>query len=446
MSPFAQGRALQDLLLAEAVKDLEADTPLRDDAALAEALAAGGGREAMLVVRARRLAAETGLRDDVDGAVQRVLIAGAALGLLGILLAGTLVVSLLGEGRRINALAAMVVMLVPNAVGILAWALFAARGGRGGVGLFTRTAVWLGQQRWSGVRLRRIWPALARLLEARGLIAWVLGVLNHTLWCWVYVGAGIGLLAVLSFAEYRLGFETTILAQQTLTDIARLLAWWPQQLGLPARIADVASPAEASQRLGLWLISGVLAYGALPRMLLALLCLGVMHRRTRDLHLDLADPYNRRVLARLGALAPTRVLDHEHAAAVPAHDSDSASAATGPFVVLGFELPAELPLPPELLERAAWSERVDGGLDEREALLHRLAAQPPAQLLIVGHAPSTPDRGTLRFLEAARAGRTALLLPAADATALARWRDWLTASGRGDITVFGDTREAQAWR
>ena len=55
------------------------------------------------------------------------------------------------------------------------------------------------------------------------------------------------------------------------------------------------------------------------------------------------------------------------------------------------------------------------------------------------HAPSTPDRGTLRFIESARAGSMALLLlPAPDAAQLARWRDWLAACGSGDITVHAD--------
>ena len=65
MSSRTDGIALPDLLLTEAVKDLEADTPLRDDAALAQALAAGEERQTRIVQRARRLAADTGLDHDL---------------------------------------------------------------------------------------------------------------------------------------------------------------------------------------------------------------------------------------------------------------------------------------------------------------------------------------------------------------------------------------------
>ncbi len=440
------GLTLQDLLLAEAVKDLEADTPLRDDAALAQALAAGGGREAMLVARARRLAAETGLDRDAAHLRDRLVLIGLALAALAVVLATAVSFSLLGEGRHINAVAAIVLLIVPNALGIGAWGVLTVMGSRDPGGAFGRAVAAVAAHRRAPAHVRRVWPAAARELDALRLTPWALGGLNHLLWALVYAAATLIVAAVLALSQYRLGWETTILAPQTLHDAAQAIAWLPERLGLPAAVPAQLDDPEASRLLGRWLIAATLVYGTLPRALLALLCGTVLRVRPRRAVLDLADPYYRRVVARLDALSPTRVLDVEQAATAPPHASEAAPAADGPFVVLGFELPAELPLPPALLERAAWSERVDGGLDEREALLHRLAARPPAQLLVVGHAPSTPDRGTLRFLEAARAGRTALLLaPTADASSLARWREWLAASGRDDIAVFADAAQAQAW-
>jgi hypothetical protein len=89
-------------------------------------------------------------------------------------------------------------------------------------------------------------------------------------------------------------------------------------------------------------------------------------------------------------------------------------------VLIGFELPQELPRL-ALLDRAAWASASTAAWRTRGAAAphRRSPAGAPAAGL---HAPSTPDRGTLRFIEAARAGSIALLLlPRCGATgALAR--------------------------
>ena len=271
-------------------------------------------------------------------------------------------------------------------------------------------------------------PAALRLLDAQRLTPWVLGGLNHGLWALAYGLAALLLAAVLAFSAYRLGWETTILSPQTLQEIARTLAWLPAALGLPAQVPADAEAPGASQALGWWLISGTLVYGALPRLLLLVLCVAVTLSRSRSLPLDLQDPYHRRLISRFELLAPTQVIDSERAVQPRHHDAAAAAADVGALAVIGFELPPELSAPAPLLAQAAWTQRIDGGSDERQALLQRLAATPPARLIVVCHAPSTPDRGTLRFLDGLRAGAIALLLvapPAQADTGAARWRDWL---------------------
>lgn len=435
------GLALEDLLLAEAVKDLEAETPLRDDAALAEAVAAHDGRQARLVVRARRLAADTGLADDVARLRDGMVALGLGVAALRFVLAALVSLALLGDGRRINAVAAIALLAMPNLLGMVAWAVFAAFSARGGAGLFGRAVAAAARSRWAGAHLRRVWPAAARVLDAQGLTAWALGGLNHLLWALVYTTAALALAAVFSLSEYRLVWETTILTPQALQDIARGIAWLPEQIGLPAAVPEHLDDPQASRLLGGWLIACTLAYGTLPRALLAGVCAAMLLMRRRGLVLDLDDPYHRRVIARLEALAPTPVLDDEHAQRADTRTAAGGAVMAGTLALIGFELPAETPLPPALVERASWSERIDGGNDERQAVLRRLARQVPARLLVACHGPSTPDRGTLRFLEAASAGRTALLL-LGDGKHAARWRAWLDDAGRADIAVLNGIGEA----
>lgn len=437
----ADAPTLADLLLVEAVKDLEAQTPLRDDAALAEALATGGSRQARLVARARRLAADTGLDQDIARLRDRLVALGLALAALAVVLAMAVTLALLGDGRRINAIAAIALLVVPNVLGMLAWAVFAAFGGRGGAGLFGRAVAAAARHRRVGAQVRRVWPAAARVLDAQGLTAWALGGLNHLLWALVYTTTALALAAVFSLSAYRLVWETTILAPQTLQQIARGIAWLPEAIGLPAPVPEQLDEPQASRLLGGWLIAGTLAYGTLPRLLLLALCGAVLLARRRGFALDLDDPCHRRVLARLEALAPTRVLDDEHAPRTQTRSAAGGAVVAGTLALIGFELPAETPLPPALAERASWSERIDGGIDQRQAVLRRLAGQVPARLLVACHGPSTPDRGTLRFLEAASAGSIALLL-LGETTHAARWRDWLDAAGRSDIAVLTDIDEA----
>lgn len=436
------GLALQDLLITEAVKDLEAHTPLRDDAALAEAVAAGSERTSRVLGRARRLAADTGLDLDVARLRDRLVTLGLLLAALGVVLAGLVALAMLGDGRRINAVAAIVLLIAPNLLGIVVWAAFVVLGPRGsGAGAFGRAVAALARHRRAPEHVRRVWPAAARVLDAQGLTAWALGGLNHLLWAMVYAAAALILVAVFALSEYRLGWETTILSPQALHDIARGIAWLPERLGLPAQVPDQLGDPDASRLLGRWLIAGTLAYGTLPRVLLALLCGAVLLTRRRGFALDLDEPYHRRVIARLEALSPTQVIDGERAPPAGARAPAAREFAAGTQVLIGFELPTELPLPSALLARAAWSDRLDGGLEERQAVLRRLSDHPPARLLLACHAPSTPDRGTLRFLEAARAGSIALLL-LGDGSHAARWRDWLAAAGRDDIAVLTDADAA----
>ncbi len=443
MASRNDGLPLRDLLLAEAVKDLESDTPLRDDVALAEAMAAGTDRQMRIVVRARRLADDTALSDDVARLRGRLVALGLALAGLGVALAFVLALTLLGEGRRINALAAIALLVAPNLIGIAAWALLTLFGRHGGAGVLGGAVAALARWQRMPAHMRRVWPAAARVLDAQGLTAWAIGGLNHLLWAIAYAGAALAVAAVLSFSAYRLSWETTILAPQALHDIAQALAWLPERLGLPAQVPAQLDDPDASRLLGRWLIAATLVYGALPRVLLALLCGTVLRARRHGFALDLGEPYYRRLIARFEALAPTQVIDDEHAASTPPRTDAGAAIEADTLAVVGFELPPELALPPGLLARATWSERLDGGIAERQAVLQRLAEHPPARLVLVCHAPSTPDRGTLRFIEAAHAGHITLrLLPDGAAQHVARWRAWLASAERSDIAVSSDAEQA----
>ena len=97
--------------------------------------------------------------------------------------------------------------------------------------------------------------------------------------------------------------------------------------------------------------------------------------------------------------------------------------------------------------------RLAGSARERQDALAQLAATRPAALLLLVHAPSSPDRGTARFLrEAARqAGRTALWALAddgqtpAESAGCLRWQRWLESEGFQALAILPSAQAATEW-
>ena len=439
--------AFHDLLLVETLRAVEVDTPLEDTVALHAAVETADSREERIVERARVLGASLRLDADIDGVRRAAGWAALALLAAGGVLASSIVAAVLGEGRTVNAAAALGLALVPNLIGLPVWivAVVAARGGEGVLGRALQQAARLG---WLRNRAPEVLTAATRVLDRHRLTAWVWGGANHALWAAAYLMALAAMLFAFGARAYRLGWETTILSPGFFDGLYRFVAWAP----LPGAGAPAGGGEAASAALAWWLMGGVAVYGLGPRVVALALCWGRWQVGRRRLRLELSEPYFRRLVNRLDALAPPRIVDVERrppagrgGKAGPAETSATTSA---DLAVVAFELPPEAAVPPAVETAAAWSERIDGTLEERDAVLRRLADRPPGRLLLACHAGSTPDRGTQRFLAAARAPSTAvLLLPAADrpAGAVLRWRAWLDASSLADVPVLADEPAALAW-
>jgi hypothetical protein len=436
--------AFHDLLLVETVRAVEADTPLEDTVALRAAVEAATRREDRLVERARVLARSLRLEADIEGVRRAANWLALLLLAAGAVLASSIVAAVLGGDRTLNAAAALGLALVPNLVGLPIWivAVALARGGEGVLGRALRQAARLG---WLSNHAPQVLAAAARLLDRHRLTAWVWGGVNHALWALAYLIA----LAAMAFAfgvrSYRLGWETTILPPGFFDGLYRLVAWGP----VPGAGTLAAGGEAASAALAWWLLGGVAAYGLGLRVFALAVCWGRWRYGRRRLAIDLSDPYFRRLLNRFDALAPTRIVDVErHGPGGHGGRDRAGSEPSANPVVLAFELPPEAGVPPAVGAAAAWSERIDGTRDERDAVLRRLAERRPGRLLLVCHAGSTPDRGTRRFLAEARAPSTAVLLvptTGRPATAAARWRAWLDDSGMADVPALADEPAALAW-
>jgi len=463
-SPLHPRIALTAAVLHETVRRIEDAGPLDDAQALAQAHRMPGGRGAQVQARSQLLAERLGL--PAEWARWRRLGAGVLLGLAVLLALADLGLAraVLGQGRSINAVAAFVSLLGLHVLTLALWllGLLLPAGRRGGAPL-GRLALWLSARLplERGPHALTLLRALGAVLRRHGLLVWLTGAISHAVWALGFVIMGAVLVFGFAFHAYTLTWESTILSASFFQRFVQITGALPALLGFAvpdaaavtqAGNAAVGATAIAQSDWAWWLIGCVVAYGLLPRALLALLC-GWRWRagQARLAQPDMADPYVRRIVARLDALEPPpQVIDAEQRGAHPAPAVRAGPpGAPGSLAVLGFELPPEQPWPlPGLPTGSEPPQRIAGSAAERQAALARLQVSRPESLLLVVHGPSSPDRGTARFVREAQAlcHRMALLaLGAGEASGAGRWRAWLDSEGFEAVALVEQAQAAMEW-
>lgn len=451
---------LDALLLAETVRLVESEAPL-DDAEANRHAAAAGTDEQRLLARAGLLGRRLGLQEALQAWRARIGLAWVGLAALVFLAGYGLIENLLGAGRTINAVLAFMVALGVHFLSLALWLLSLPGDGRGASAVLARfslgnLSLWLAERLGGAAAHRRRLPAAAlALLERARLLPWLLGLLSHVIWAAAFLLALLGLWFMFSFREYRLSWETTILSSGFFTGFIDATGMLPRLLGFSAPDADALAASTDSvlrhRALAYWLMGCIFTYGLLPRVLLALLSAAVVARRRARLALDTADPYFRKVLARIDEIGRTAVVDPapRAAAAMAGGDAWAAADAAAPALV-GFELPPECAWPPPGLGAPALSINVSGAGDQLRDALRELDHARPSRILFVCDLAASPDRGTARFLrQAAACGqRAAILLLGVRGGGEAgqrRWQAWLAQSALQDLACFGDAARAAVW-
>ena len=470
-APTADRTPLATAVVLEAVQRIEAAGPLDDQAALQQAFRTRPTRAAQVAERGWLLGQRLGLPAELARwrhlgwwVVAALAVAMAFTGL------GT-ARAVLGEGRSINAVAAFVSLLGLHAVMLAVWLLgLLFTQGRWAGPLLGRLALWLTARLPldRGPHALTMLQAVTAVLQRQRLLGWLTGALSHGIWTLAF----LIMLAVLAFGfafhAYTLTWETTILSATFFQRFVHVTGALPALLGFPvpdaAAVQTVGNAgvrawvdATSQREWAWWLMGCVVVYGLLPRLALMVLSLLRWRAGTRRLGaVDMADPYVRRIVARLDALEPPpQVIDPEHRATDLDQPTPSSAppGAPGSLAVVGFELPPEMAWPIDGLPTGTLPpERIAGSARERQAVTTRLAAARPESLLLVVHATASPDRGTARFVReaAAQAGRTALLLAGEGGAALPeaavqRWRAWLDAEGFEALAPVESAQAAISW-
>lgn len=433
--------------------------PLEDSAEAGRARAQGGDFQDRVLTRTRLLAR----REQLDSTLTRWRQLGR-LGLilfaLGALLAGVAAAgSTLGSGARpVNLALALAGLLGFNTFTFLLWAFSFALGGGSSGSLLAD--LWLNLTR----RLARsadaaLLPrALLELLARQRLQRWSAGVLSHGLWALALLSALACLLVLLATRRYIFQWETTLLSPDVFVAMVQGLGWLPSYLGFPVPTAELIRASGGTQDLpesahaawSAWLLGIVIVYGLLPRLAALALSLLVVRRRLSRLTID---PSLAGIAELHDKLLPASMNTGIDAPAAPADAwselPQPAAGEPGKRLLLGLELPPDLPWPPPALLPQLNDLGIIDTREQRRQVLETLRHHPAERLLVCCDARQTPDRGALAILTELRSlsgdMQVALLPQNGEPARRSQWRQQLLHAGFTPEQLQNDFAAGLGW-
>nr|WP_221189794.1 DUF2868 domain-containing protein [Azomonas macrocytogenes] len=436
--------AFDRLWLTEAVRLREEHAgPLEDDEANRQARATGGDFSTLIEHRALWLARRDGLLEALRHWHQGARLAGILLIVLAVFSGAGLAATALGDSQRpVNVFWALGSLLGLNLLTLLTW-FGSSRFSRDSGGALGRLWLWLSEKFARDAHAVQLVPALLVVLQENRLTRWLLGSAVHGLWSVAMTSTLVTMLAMLATHRYGFVWETTILNDNTFIGLTHMLGLLPGLLGfdLPTIEQIRASGAvhadleSARQAWASWMVGVLLAYGLLPRLVLAGLCYWRWRRGRTALRLDLQRPAFRLLRNRLQPAERLGISDPAPASLPTQEYAVRSSAGTGALLV-AIELDSTYPWPPQLPTGVGDAGILDDRQQRRE-LLEQLTRNPPARLAIACDPRRSADRGTLALIgELSRCAveTRVWLLPAPpgeqlDGDRLSDWREALNRMG-----------------
>jgi hypothetical protein len=438
---------LDSLWLTEAVRLREEHAgPLEDLEANRRARATAGDLPTRIQNRALWLAERDGLLSALHHWKQGARLALIVLAMMVVITGAGLAFAALGNGQApVNVFWALGSLLGLNLILLLSWALSMLFAGESTASL-GRLWLWLSEKLARDAQAAQLAPALVLLLQRQRLNRWALGMVVNGAWLLALLSALVILLMLMATRRYGFVWETTILRGDTFVTVTQALGALPALLGfsvptetmIRASGDSALSIESARQAWAGWLVGVLLAYGIVPRLLLAVVCLWHWRRGRAALSLDLNMPGYSQLRERL--MPSSERLGISDAAPEQLHSTQSGTVAldSDGALLVAIELDDQRPWPPSLPKSV-----IDAGiLDSRESrqkLLDQLTRFPPARLTIACDPRRSPDRGSLALIaELARcAGATRIWLlqaPPGQALDAERLGDWHSALQKLDIT------------
>ena len=438
--PVTELSPLQRLWLTETVRLREEHAgPLDDLEANRLARSTGGDLATRLQNRALWLAERDGLRAAMQHWLQGARLALLVLGVLAVISGAGLAFAALGDGQTpVNVFWALGSLLGLNLILLLSWGLGLLFAGEHGASL-GRLWLWLSEKLARDAKAAHLAPALVLLLQRRKLNRWALGTLVNGLWLLAMLSALVMMLLLMATRRYGFIWETTILSPDVFVAMTRALGALPSWLGFGVPTDEMIRAStdtrfnteQLRQAWAVWLVSVVLFYGVIPRLVLAALCLWRWKTGRNALQLDLTLPGYSQLRERL--MPSSERLGVNDIAPEHLHNVQAGHTAlqTDGALIVGIELDDQHPWPPKLPATVKDAGILDSR-ESRQKLLEQMTRFPPARLAIACDPRRSPDRGSLALIgELARsASQTRVWLlqaPPGQALDADRLGDWHTA-------------------
>ncbi|MFT0849326.1 DUF2868 domain-containing protein [Achromobacter sp. F4_2707] len=432
--------------------------PLEDSSETGRARAHGGNFDNRLLTRSRLLAQREGLNDTLNHWRMMARLTLLLFAAVAFLIGCGAAAGALGRGGAVNLAPAVVALLGLNTVAFLLWV--ASFGMQAGSSASLLSSAWLRLTRKlaRGPDAALLPRALLELLARQRLQRWGAGILSHWFWTLALAGALLTLLGMLTTRRYTFQWETTLLSPDTFVALVQGLGWLPSWLGFPQPAADMIRsssgldtlPEAAHAVWSVWLIGIVVVYGLLPRIVALILSTLIFRRRSARLAIDPALPGIAELYDRLMPASEAAGIDAPAPCAVvpdiqPAHQAGG----TLQYCLMGLELPADLPWPPQTLAPEITDLGVVDTREQRRHVLDALRLQPAQRLLVCCDARQTPDRGTLALLaELASLShdlQVALLPGGQPAARQEQWQRQLLQAGFSPENIQIDTAAGLLW-
>ncbi|MER2164124.1 MAG: DUF2868 domain-containing protein, partial [Psychrobacter alimentarius] len=118
---------------------------------------------------------------------------------------------------------------------------------------------------------------------------WYLGKFSHQLWLATLTGMLFAIIFLLVVRQYSFSWESTLLSDQALITLTRVLGWLPSMVGFEApdstaivqsRLVTEAMPLSVARQWASLLVGSLLMYGIVPRAIAWSFC-ALMFRRKK---------------------------------------------------------------------------------------------------------------------------------------------------------------------
>ncbi|RUO60250.1 DUF2868 domain-containing protein [Pseudidiomarina insulisalsae] len=331
--------------------------------------------------------------------------------------------AVLNQPQPISLLFAVSVLVVPNLIMLLLWALVAVRRNRP-VGV-TASGLQLLEWLQRSSQAHELGTAWLSHVQQQKLLQPLMAMLSNGFWLLIALSSWATLLLYLSFNDYAFHWATTILSEEQLHTFVRLAHYLPELLfgaTLP-ELSAASAAANFDNTAGRWLSLTVVSYAVLPRAVIFSAAFLLFSLRCARMQLDLNAPgHVATVRAIEAAQRPTRNVDadsgREHESLTFRYASEGKGEVS---LSLDFEADPNWRGDENYLGVVARQQ-------DKKALLDRLDKEPAERLEVRIAGSLTPDRSSLRYLAAlaARTRRlTVVLVKSAGTTYLKQWQELL---------------------